>query len=75
VAEQGWALDDEESELGGRCVAAPVFEKNGTLIASISVMGPANRVNPATIPALSALLLKTAREISQELGYRQDPPL
>ena len=69
VRKQGWAIDDEESELGGRCVAAPVFEQKGTLVASISVMGPANRVNPDTIPALSALLVKTASEISRALGH------
>ena len=69
IRRQGWAIDDEESELGGRCVAAPIFEQKGTLVASISVMGPANRVNPDTIPALSALLVKTASEISRALGH------
>ena len=72
IRKQGWAMDDEESELGGRCVAAPVFEKKGTLAASISVVGPANRVNPDTIPALSALLVKTAAEISRALGHSRD---
>jgi IclR family acetate operon transcriptional repressor len=68
---QGWALDDEESELGGRCVAAPVFEHTGKVIASISIVGPANRVNPDTIPGLSALIVETAAEISRALGYRR----
>ena len=68
VREQGCAVDDEESELGGRCVAAPIFGREGSLVAAISVMGPANRVNPDTIPALSALLAKTAEEISRTLG-------
>jgi len=71
IRRQGWAIDDEESELGGRCVAAPIFEQKGALVASISVMGPANRVNPDTIPALAALLVKTAAEISRALGHRE----
>jgi DNA-binding IclR family transcriptional regulator len=72
IRKQGWAIDDEESELGGRCVAAPVFDQKGNLVASISVMGPANRVNPDTIPALSSLLVRTAGKISRGLGYRKD---
>ena len=72
IRQQGWALDDEESELGGRCVAAPVFGKEGSLVAAISVMGPANRVNSDTIPALSDVLVKIAGEISQALGHPQD---
>jgi len=72
IRKQGWAVDDEESELGGRCVAAPIFEQKGTLVASISVVGPATRVNPDTIPALSALLVKTAAEISRALGHSGD---
>jgi DNA-binding IclR family transcriptional regulator len=72
IRNRGWAVDDEESEMGGRCIAAPVFEKTGNLIASISVMGPTNRVNPETIPALSGLLVKTAEEISKALGYQLD---
>jgi DNA-binding IclR family transcriptional regulator len=71
VREQGCAIDDEETEPGGRCVAAPIFAREGSPIGAISVIGPANRVNPDTIPALSQLLVETAREISRALGYRQ----
>jgi len=70
VREEGCAVDDEETELGGRCVAAPVFGREGSLIGAISIMGPTNRVNPDTIPALSALVVKTAGEISRALGHR-----
>ena len=72
IRKQGWALDDEESELGGRCVAAPVFGKEGSLVAAISVMGPANRINSDTIPDLSTLLVKTAGQISHALGHPRD---
>jgi IclR family KDG regulon transcriptional repressor len=71
--EQGVAFDDEESELGGRCVAAPVFGNEGTLVGAISVMGPTNRVNPETFPGLTALVRETAGEISTALGFRQGP--
>jgi IclR family acetate operon transcriptional repressor len=63
-------VDDEETELGGRCVAAPVFGKEGALVGAVSVMGPTNRVNPRTMAALSKIVTGTAREISSALGHR-----
>ena len=70
ICEQGYGIDDEETELGGRCVAAPVYGKEGSVIGAISVIGPTNRVNPETIPALSATVSAAAREISRALGHR-----
>jgi IclR family acetate operon transcriptional repressor len=70
--EQGCAIDDEETEPGGRCVAAPIFGREAALIGAISVMGPANRVNPETIPSLSATVRQAAAEISRALGHRND---
>jgi IclR family KDG regulon transcriptional repressor len=72
VREQGCAVDDEETEPGGRCVAAPIFAREGSLIGAISVMGPTNRVNPETISSLSALVRDTARDISSALGHREN---
>jgi DNA-binding IclR family transcriptional regulator len=68
--ERGYALDDEETELGGRCVAAPIFGKEGAVVAAVSVMGPNNRVNPETFPRLCSLVRETAAEISRALGFR-----
>jgi DNA-binding IclR family transcriptional regulator len=70
VREQGCAVDDEETEPGGRCVAAPIFGREGSLIGAISVMGPTNRVNPETISKLSAVVREAARDISSALGHR-----
>ena len=68
--ERGYAIDDEETEPGGRCVSAPVMGKEGAVVAAVSVMGPTNRVNPDTLPRLSALVLQSARDISAALGHR-----
>lgn len=67
---QGYAFDDEESELGGRCVAAPIMGKEGAVMAAVSVMGPTNRVNPDTMPRLARLVTRAAEEISTALGYQ-----
>jgi IclR family KDG regulon transcriptional repressor len=73
VQEQGSAVDDEETEMGGRCVAAPIFGREGSLIGAVSVIGPTNRVNPDTIPALSDVVRNSAREISRALGCPANP--
>lgn len=49
VAERGWALDDEESEIGVRCIAAPVRDRDGRTIAAISLSAPAVRIDDDTL--------------------------
>lgn len=67
IRQQGYAVDDQELNIGGRCVAVPVFEERGKAIAAISVAGPATRMTRARIPACVAILRKGAREISTRL--------
>ncbi|MFX6194072.1 IclR family transcriptional regulator C-terminal domain-containing protein, partial [Acinetobacter baumannii] len=43
IREQGYAIDDEEIEIGLKCVAAPIFNHEGKVIASISCAGPKHR--------------------------------
>lgn len=69
VTRQGFAVDDEESHLGVRCVAAPIHDHRGKVVAALSLSGPAMRVTLERLPALTALVLKTARAISTALGY------
>ncbi|MDZ7794634.1 MAG: IclR family transcriptional regulator C-terminal domain-containing protein [Spirochaetia bacterium] len=44
IREQGYAVDNEEAEIGGRCVAVPLRDKSHKTIAAISVMGPTTRI-------------------------------
>ena len=37
---RGWAIDDEEAELGHRCIGAPIYDYRGDIIAAISASGP-----------------------------------
>lgn len=69
VHQAGLAFDNEEAELGLRCVAAPVKDDQGILVAAISVSSPSDRFNEheATwIPALKSC----ADQISRALGAR-----
>jgi DNA-binding IclR family transcriptional regulator len=44
VEKQGYAVDDEECELGARCVAAPILDFENLIVAAISVSGPVSRI-------------------------------
>jgi IclR family KDG regulon transcriptional repressor len=70
VRRQGYAVDDEESEIGGRCVGAPVRDREGRVIAAVSVVGPSSRFTRATIPGHIRSVLAVTGEISRSLGYR-----
>ena len=69
----GMARDNEELELGVRCMAAGVFDDQGKLVAGLSISAPADRLDEGWLPKLQA----TAREISAALGYQEGstPPM
>jgi DNA-binding IclR family transcriptional regulator len=69
VRTQKFAIDDEESEDGVRCVGAPIFDHTGHVLAAISVSGPAYRLSVSRLTALSSLVMDTAQTISGRLGH------
>jgi DNA-binding IclR family transcriptional regulator len=70
VRVQGYAVDDEENNLGGRCVAAPVFSDSGTIEAALGLSGAAQQVSAQTMPRIVEALKDAARHISMGMGYR-----
>jgi DNA-binding IclR family transcriptional regulator len=72
VRAQGYAVDDEENNMGARCVGAPVFNQKGVIEASIGLSGTTNQVNAQTMPRIVEALKDAARHVSMQLGYR--PP-
>lgn len=69
VREQGFAIDDVENEEDIRCVGAPIFDHMGSVIAAISVSGPAYRLSDARMQEISELVIQTSKVISSKLGY------
>jgi DNA-binding IclR family transcriptional regulator len=67
----GYALDDEECEKGVRCVAAPLKDYTGNVVAAVSVSGPVSRLVPERMECIKAQVLKTASQVSQRLGYEE----
>jgi DNA-binding IclR family transcriptional regulator len=66
VRRQGHALDNEEAELGVRCIGAGVRDDTGALVAGLSVSAPAERMKPGW----ASLVRETAEKISRAIGYR-----
>jgi DNA-binding IclR family transcriptional regulator len=69
IQRRGYALDDEEVELGARCVAAPVLDSSGSVAAGVSVSGPTIRMSRSRTSQITDAVKKAALEISQHLGY------
>jgi len=70
VRQQGYAVDDEENNMGARCVGAPVFNQHGSIEASLGLSGTINQVNAQTMPRILEALKDAARHVSMQLGYR-----
>ncbi|HEY1463751.1 MAG TPA: IclR family transcriptional regulator [Terriglobales bacterium] len=70
VRRRGYAIDDEEIELGVRCIGAPIFNENHWPIAAVSVSGPSSRITAQSVPDIAEHLLACCREISAALGMR-----
>lgn len=66
---QGYAIDNEEAEIGLRCVAAPIRDIYGKVIAATSVSGPKVRMDDEKLKAIVKDLLIMNQEISANLGY------
>jgi DNA-binding IclR family transcriptional regulator len=69
VLHHGTARDDEELELGVRCMAAGILDDQGKLVAGLSISAPADRLEEAWLDRLKA----TAAQISAALGHRGSP--
>ena len=65
-------MDDEEEELGGRCVGAPVWDRDGRVVAAVSVAGGTDQINADTLTTIATQVMGAALAISKELGYRAD---
>jgi DNA-binding IclR family transcriptional regulator len=64
VRERGYAVDEEEYEVGVRAVAAPIVDIDGNVIAEISMPGPSSRLTVERVPGIARALIEAANAIS-----------
>ncbi len=72
VRERGYAIDNEENELGIRCIGAPIFNHEGYPIGAVSISGPSSRITDTWISRYAIYVVKCAEDISEKLGYKKD---
>ncbi|WHH56897.1 IclR family transcriptional regulator [Petroclostridium sp. X23] len=65
----GWAIDNQEHEEGIRCIAAPIYDYRGEVIAAVSTSGPKSVIAPEKDNMISEYVVKAAKEISKRMGY------
>ena len=70
VRRQGYATDHGEQEEGVSCIAAPVRDHTGSVVAAISISGPWIRITPERVPQLVPLVKEACGRLSAALGYK-----
>lgn len=72
VVEQGYAMDNEELDMGVRCVGAPIRDYTRRIVGAVSISGPSMRFSEERMEKeLIPLVIKAGEEISSKLGYHK----
>ena len=72
IRSQGYAVDNMEHEPGVRCIAAPIRDYHGEVVASLSLSGPEFRITKEKIPLIKVKVITYCQLISQAMGYRYE---
>ncbi|WBB80335.1 IclR family transcriptional regulator [Micromonospora sp. WMMD882] len=73
VRADGYACDLQENELGISCVAAPIFDHTGHVVAGLSVSAPAARFDAVGVARLGPQVAAAAADVSGQLGWTTGP--
>jgi IclR family transcriptional regulator, KDG regulon repressor len=67
---QKWAMDNQEQTIGQRCIAAPIYDYRGDVIAAVSGSGNLEQLPDEKINVIADYIVNIAIEISKRLGYK-----
>lgn len=67
IRQEGYALDNEEREIGLSCIGAPILDRNNKAVAAISISGPTDRMKKSNLDENIQRLKQAARDISLDL--------
>jgi IclR family KDG regulon transcriptional repressor len=71
IRSRGYSVDNEEIEIGLRCVGAPIRDHTGAMVGAISTAAPSARLAAQKIPGVGKFVMAVAAEISEQLGYEK----
>src|SRR5258708_17189674 len=71
IRRRGYSVDNEEIEIGLRCVAAPIRDYTRAMVGAISTAAPSARLSAQKIPGVGKFVMAVAAEISEQLGYEK----
>jgi IclR family acetate operon transcriptional repressor len=72
VKNQGYAVDDEEYELGVLCIAIPVFDYRGKCVAAMGISGPVSRLPLEVLPRVISSVQEIGKSLSAVLSFSSD---
>jgi DNA-binding IclR family transcriptional regulator len=70
--DRGYAIDNGEAGEPVRCVAAPVRDYTGSVVAAVSISGPQTRITPDRVDELGQKVRRAVRLLSRQMGYFED---
>lgn len=70
IRDRGFAIDNEEFEVGLKCIAAPIFDSKGAVVAAMSFSGPSQRLTPELMDQYTSYVKDATLEVSMRLGYQ-----
>lgn len=72
VRELGYAFEDEEGEIGFRCIGAPIFDSGNRAVAAISIAGTTSQISNERVTRFASMVRATAGQISSRLGSSEE---
>lgn len=72
VRELGYAFEDEEGEIGFRCIGAPICDSDNRAVAAISIAGATSQIPDQRLSKLASMVKATAKQISAQFGNSRD---
>jgi DNA-binding IclR family transcriptional regulator len=69
IRKLGYSFDDEEDEVGLRCIGCPTFDSTGKVVAAISISGTVSQITPENMLTLVQKVKRTSSAISEHFGF------
>jgi IclR family transcriptional regulator, KDG regulon repressor len=69
VRKSGYATDNEEFDIGVRCIAVPIFDFRGKIIGAMGISGPSSRLTLERLEKMKNVLMETGRQATQKMAF------